>query len=192
MDLPAILAIIGGVALLIGILGGGVEAKEVKIPSISRQSRNLSTISGIVLIGISVFAYYFNPLNSQELDTSTPVSTEIILTSTAESQIDQKAVCGALKLDAIRPSAILENETREYKLIGAGFCEDTSISIAVGAFVGNDPKSSPNGLPIKVSSDGTWLTVYITPVSAPNETNVEITVRNPDGNSASLFVGYQR
>lgn len=190
MELPAILAIIGGVALLVGILGGGVEAKEIKIPSISKQARNLSTISGIVLIGISVFAYFFNPLPIQVLSTLSPASTEIILTSTTESQ--EKAICGTLRIDAIRPSAILENETREYKIIGAGFCEDTSISIATGAFVGNDPGSSPNGSPIEVSDDGAWLTVYISPISAPNKTNVEIIITNPDGNSASLFVGYQR
>jgi len=57
MDLPAILAIIGGIALLVGILGGGVEVKGIKIPSISRQARNLSTMLGIFLIGISIFTF---------------------------------------------------------------------------------------------------------------------------------------
>jgi hypothetical protein len=192
MDLPAILALIGGIALLVGILGGGVEAKEIKIPSISRQTRNLSTILGIVLIGISVFTYLLKPLNAQGVNTPTPAPTDIALTSTEASQINQKALCGILKLDAVRPSAILENETREYKLIGAGFCEDTSISIATGAFVGNDLQNPANGLPIEVASDGTWLTVYIYTISAPDQIGVEITFKNPDGNSASLLVNYQR
>jgi len=192
MDLPAILAIIGGIALLVGVLGGGVEAKEIKIPSISRQARNLATILGVVLIGISILTYFLKPLNAQGVDIPIPPSTDIALTSTEALQINQKAICGVLQLDAIRPSAILENETREYRLIGAGFCEDTSISIATGAFVGNDPAKSANGLPIEVSSDGTWLTVYIYTIFAPDQNSVEVTVRNPDGNSASLLVNYQR
>jgi hypothetical protein len=98
MDLPAILALIGGIALLVGILGGGVEAKEIKIPSISRQTRNLSTILGIVLIGISVFTYLLKPLNAQGVNTPTPAPTDIALTSTEASQINQKALCGILKL----------------------------------------------------------------------------------------------
>lgn len=190
MDLPAILAVIGGIALLVGILGGGVEAKEIKIPSVSKQTRNLSTVLGIVLIGISILTYFLKPLNDPGGNTSAP--TDTALTSTEASQMDQKAICGTLKLDAIRPSAILENETREYKLIGTGFCEDTSISIATGAFVGNDLQNPANGLPIEVSSDGTWLTVYIYTISAPDQNNVKITVKNPDGNSASLLIGYQR
>lgn len=125
--------------------------------------------------------------------TTTPaLPTTIALDSTEILQPDQQAKCGTLKLEAILPSAIVENEMREYKLIGAGFCSDTSISIATLAFVGNDPPNTPNGLPIKVSSDGTWMTVYINPAFAPGQNGVDIQIINPDGNSASLFVGYQR
>jgi N-acetylneuraminic acid mutarotase len=90
MDLPAILAIIGGIALLVGILGGGVEAKEIKIPSISRQARNLSTVSGIVLIGISIFTYLFKPLNLQEVQEANPLTpTAFSNTSIATQVISQ-------------------------------------------------------------------------------------------------------
>lgn len=76
MDLPAILAIIGGIALLVGILGGGVEAKEIKIPSISRQAQSLSSVLGIALIGISIFIYLFlSPTTQQENVTDSPTMT---------------------------------------------------------------------------------------------------------------------
>lgn len=74
MDLPAILAIIGGIALFVGILGGGIEVKEIKIPSISRQARNLSTFSGIILIGISIYTYSISQPLTQEITPTNPTA----------------------------------------------------------------------------------------------------------------------
>jgi hypothetical protein len=101
-------------------------------------------------------------------------------------------ICGTLKLTFINPGALLEDNTRIYKLLGEGFCSDTLISISGGAFVGNDPSIDANGQPIEVSNDGTWLTVYISVTQSPNDSGQTITVHNPDGSEASLFVSYQR
>jgi hypothetical protein len=118
---------------------------------------------------------------------STPVPGE-----TSQVAEDTSADCGALRLTSVNPSALLENNKRVYKLFGLGLCKDTLISISGRAFVGNDPNIAANGQPIEVSNDGTWLTVYISPGLSPDETGQTITVRNPDGSKASLFVGYQR
>jgi hypothetical protein len=126
------------------------------------------------------------------LDTVKTIGTATEVTYKETPQATSKALCGSLKLDAVRPPAILENEVREYKLIGSGFCSDTSITISARAFVGNNLNNYPNSQPIKVSDDGTWMTVYMKPVSSPDQNGVYINVQNPNGNSASLFVGFQR
>ena len=54
MTLPIVLAIAGSIALLIGLFGGGVKAKEIEIPKMRVGPRILSGIAGIALIGIAV------------------------------------------------------------------------------------------------------------------------------------------
>ncbi len=55
MGVEAILAIVGGIALLVGIFGGGVKAKEIEIPSIHAGLRVISALTGIALIVIAIF-----------------------------------------------------------------------------------------------------------------------------------------
>ena len=145
------------------------------------------------ILGIA-FALLGIMLLLPEFRTSTPATpspTTIALSPTEILQPDQQATCGTLKLDAISPPAVLEGEPREYKLTGSGFCNDTAIYISGYASVGNSPQST-NSQPIEVSSDGTWLSVYINPDHAPNQSGAYITVENPDGNTTSLYVNYQR
>ena len=54
MEVSAVIASIGGIALLAGIFGGGIDVKEVKIPSIQPRIRILSGVVGIVLLVISI------------------------------------------------------------------------------------------------------------------------------------------
>ncbi len=49
-----ILAIAGSVALLVGLFGGGVKAKEIEVPKISTLARIFSSLVGIILIGIAI------------------------------------------------------------------------------------------------------------------------------------------
>lgn len=53
MDVSAVIAVIGGIALLVGIFGGGVEAEKIKIPTINSWVRVISVITGIALITTS-------------------------------------------------------------------------------------------------------------------------------------------
>ena len=50
MNVPTVIAVVGGIALLIGIFGGGVKAKEIEIPLINARIRVFSTITGVILI----------------------------------------------------------------------------------------------------------------------------------------------
>jgi len=72
MTLPIVLAIAGSVALLIGLFGGGVKAKEIEVPTLARGPRILSSLLGIVLIGIAI---WLSQTSSQQavLPTSTPI-----------------------------------------------------------------------------------------------------------------------
>jgi hypothetical protein len=191
MNIPinSVMGYIGLALLVFGVFMVLAGFDVISIQQVTVKKGRKTWVLGIVfaLLGIWLLLPEFGTST-----TTTDSPTAIPLAATEILQPDQQAKCGTLKLEAILPSTIVENEMREYKLIGAGFCGDTSISIATLAFVGNDPQNTPNGLPSKVSSDGTWMTVYINPTSAPDQNGVEVQVKNPDGNSASLFAGYQR
>ena len=55
MSVPIVISVIGGIALLIGIFGGGIKAKEVEIPSVNVKIRIISAITGVFLITIAAF-----------------------------------------------------------------------------------------------------------------------------------------
>jgi hypothetical protein len=55
MTVPVILAIVGGLALLIGIVGGGVEWKGISIRSIEPITRGILALLGVILLGTAVW-----------------------------------------------------------------------------------------------------------------------------------------
>lgn len=55
MTLPIILTIAGCVALLVGLFGGGVKAKEIEVPKISLLPRIISSLIGLMLIGAAIW-----------------------------------------------------------------------------------------------------------------------------------------
>jgi len=50
MDVSAIIAIIGGIALLVGVFGGGVQLEKLVIPPINSTLRIVSFVIGVILI----------------------------------------------------------------------------------------------------------------------------------------------
>jgi hypothetical protein len=54
MTLPIVLAIAGSIALLVGLFGGGIKAKEIEVPTLSTLPRILLTVFGIALIGTGI------------------------------------------------------------------------------------------------------------------------------------------
>jgi hypothetical protein len=72
LTLQIVLAIAGCIALLVGLFGGGVKAKEVEVPKISALARIFSSLVGIILIGVAI---QLPDLSRQEAQpTSTPNS----------------------------------------------------------------------------------------------------------------------
>lgn len=174
MDAISILGIIGGVALLTAFYGG-LDVDRVRIPPLPRPTRVASGVVGALLLVYVIWVTY---------QQATPGAVAPDMTATGG--------CGTLEAVSIRPGALLEEEMRLYKIFGAGFCADTSVSISGAAFVGSDVEIAPNGQPAEVASDGTWLTVYIYPSAAEEEAGQTIRLRNPDNSEVRLFIPFQR
>jgi NAD/NADP transhydrogenase beta subunit len=51
-SMQAITFLIGLALIVVGIFGGGIEVKEIKIPTLPTISRILSSIVGLVLIAV--------------------------------------------------------------------------------------------------------------------------------------------
>ena len=71
ITMQIVLAITGCIALLIGLFGGGVKAKEVEIPKIRVGPRILSSLVGVALIGTAIKLP--NLMQQPEQSTATPV-----------------------------------------------------------------------------------------------------------------------
>jgi regulation of enolase protein 1 (concanavalin A-like superfamily) len=81
ITLPIILAIAGSIALLIGLFGGGVKAKEIEVPTLARGPRILSSLLGMGLIGIAI---WLSPNPAQQV--GSPTSTPVVATEPASAQ----------------------------------------------------------------------------------------------------------
>jgi len=74
MDVSTVIAIIGGIALLVALFGGGIVAKEIRIPPVSVGLRILSGLLGIALIGTAIWLSLSSrpPAAIAQLPTATP------------------------------------------------------------------------------------------------------------------------
>jgi hypothetical protein len=75
MTLQIVLAIAGSAALLIGLFGGGVKAKEIEVPTLARGARILSSLVGIILIGAAIWLSFPDSLPFRATSTVTPMPT---------------------------------------------------------------------------------------------------------------------
>ena len=77
MSVPTVIAVVGGIALLIGIFGGGVKAKEIEIPLINARVRVFSIITGMVLLITA--ALLSSPVITTPAPTQIPNLTDALL-----------------------------------------------------------------------------------------------------------------
>lgn len=91
MTVSVVFAIAGVIALLFGIVGGGIKAKEIEVPVLSAKVRIITTIVGIILITITVWQErntnivssvtkntqiaptLFNTTSEKQMTTNTPI-----------------------------------------------------------------------------------------------------------------------
>ncbi len=76
MTVPIVLAIAGVVTFLIGVLGGGVKAKEIVIPSVAPSIRIILSVAGLALIGVAIW------LSLPSTTDNSPTATELPATAT--------------------------------------------------------------------------------------------------------------
>jgi hypothetical protein len=74
MSIDTMAFILGGLLVAVALLGGGLEVRELKIPSVGRISRLLCFIVGAVFIGLAVF---LNP-HEKETDPSADNTTSVV------------------------------------------------------------------------------------------------------------------
>jgi Ca-activated chloride channel family protein len=55
LSVPTIIAIIGGILFLLGLIGGGFEVKETKMPYMSAGVRFLSILTGLAFLGVATW-----------------------------------------------------------------------------------------------------------------------------------------
>lgn len=90
MNLPVILAIAGCAALLAGLFGGGVKAKEIVIPKLSTMPRIFSSAAGLVLIGIAI--WISSPIPSAEVSPTQIPPTEVPSTQIPPTEVPPPTV----------------------------------------------------------------------------------------------------
>jgi hypothetical protein len=92
MSVATVLAIIGGIALFVGLLGG-IEVKEIHIPRQPGVLRVTLAIIGIVFLGFAIFMSLPENILSKQSptpDTATAIATEIPeSTSTSQPELRQ-------------------------------------------------------------------------------------------------------
>jgi hypothetical protein len=83
MTVPVVLTIAGFIAILMGILGGGVKAKEIEIPSISLLGRGIVILVGFFFLGLGLWLSYPGGVNALKVTPSAvpPTLTSTILTN---------------------------------------------------------------------------------------------------------------
>ena len=55
MSIEMLSFLLGGLLVIVGLLGGGIEIRELKIRPINQITRVLSLIGGIAFIGLAIF-----------------------------------------------------------------------------------------------------------------------------------------
>jgi hypothetical protein len=87
MDVLAVIAVIGGIALLVGILGGEIEVEKIRIPPIPVALRIISSITGVVLIAIALLLSRPDLLPLIRQQTPQPAQQPFAITQQSTQQI---------------------------------------------------------------------------------------------------------
>lgn len=131
MDAVTVIAIVGGISLIVGLLGGGIEAERLKIPLIPPRARVFAGIVGVILIAISVWlstpARFQGPLpNNPPTLQATPIPNETNTSSQTSPASSDLLACETWRDDFSLPSRWPQNQwdwvesayqEQEYKIL---------------------------------------------------------------------------
>ena len=91
MSIEVISFIFGGLLVIVGLLGLGIEIRELKIPPLGQTARVLSFFGGMAFIALAIF------LGAHSSDKSPPLRNSI---ETQDRQTFSQPMYGDLRLDA--------------------------------------------------------------------------------------------
>ena len=162
MTLPIVLAIAGSIALLIGLFGGGIKAKEIEVPKISIWARIFSSLVGVLLIGIAIRLP--NPPPADETPTATPIfiaqpaptQQQIVATSTTPPTVRPADPPILAPKPTINPTDTL-TPTAEPVLEVIPFASPSEPNLLNTAFVWQPGGSSTNAYELASSSNAVTL-----------------------------------
>ena len=89
MTLTTLSFILGAVLILAGILGGGFEAKELKIPKISGIARILAVVVGAIFVGLAFIPPASDTSNTSQSATIANEKTTKVTMSTMDRNTDR-------------------------------------------------------------------------------------------------------
>lgn len=121
MDVSTVIAIIGGIALLVGVFGGGIELKELKVPPINSVLRVISFIVGALLIMAAVIVSkpeFLNLIAAKPSGTVTLPTTDSTSTAT-EIPTFTETPNWAISFEYRFPAGFWSVGTHEYTLEGS-------------------------------------------------------------------------
>jgi hypothetical protein len=87
MTVSVVFAIAGVIAILFGIVGGGIKAKEIEIPSLPTKVRIVTTTMGVILISITLWLESNNNAQISPTPTTTLTTLSVTTTSTETLQV---------------------------------------------------------------------------------------------------------
>src|SRR5262245_16125004 len=73
LTLQTVLAITGSIALLVGLFGGGIKAKEIVVPTLPTLPRILLSVIGMALIATAIALPPQNSLSQPEPTGAAPI-----------------------------------------------------------------------------------------------------------------------
>ena len=98
MNVPTVIAVVGGIALLVGIFGGGVEAEKIKIPVINGKVRLFSAITGIALIVTAAL------LSDPKIFIANPTSTNLPVSDLSPTETKMEVDVGTITVSSSNSS----------------------------------------------------------------------------------------
>lgn len=96
-----------------------------------------------------------------------------------------------LRVDRIEPAAIEANRIRRYRLLGAGFTKDVSVSLDAASFVGSSLSRDSDRHPAEVDPQGQWVDVFISVMHVPGRDRVLIKLTNEHNQVAEFTAPVQ-
>jgi len=92
MSIELLSFILGGSLVAIGLLGGGIEVRELKIPAVGWMPRIFSFVAGLAFVGLAVFLGPHPPVE--------PTPDAHAAATTIERETFPEPMFGGLRLDA--------------------------------------------------------------------------------------------